>query len=293
MKRLRFVAGAVIVFAGAVLLLMFAGTRESLRASAPPFPASQSFLGFDRNEYPGDAGMKILRHDFSFTGFWLSPPPGEKTNRNSWTGKREFLRAQGFGFLALYRGRDSRELKNDSDAKEKGTLDARNAATAAKAEGFSPGSTIFLDIEEGGRLPSSYHLYLRAFADGIVRDGYRPGVYCSGMPVKEEPGVSITTAEDIRASEAPREFIFWVYNDACPPSPGCALPQEPPPPATSGIKAAAVWQYAQSPRRKEFSAHCPAKYAPDGNCYAPSDSAHRWFLDLNSSSSPDPSSGSK
>jgi len=237
--------------------------------------------------------MKILRRDFTFTGFWLSPPPSGKTNKNSWTGKREFLRAQGFGFLALYRGRDSREVKNDAVAKEKGTLDARNAATAAKTEGFSPGSIIFLDIEEGGRLPSSYHLYLRAFADELARDGFRPGVYCSGMPVKEEPGVSITTVEDIRTTEAPREFAFWAYNDACPPSPGCAFPPEPPAPSTSGIGAASVWQYAQSPRRKEFSAHCPAKYAPDGNCYAPSDTAQQWFLDVNSSSSPDPSSSGK
>jgi hypothetical protein len=38
---------------------------------------------------------------------------------------------------------------------------------------------------------------------------------------------------------------------------------------------------AQSPRRKEFTAHCPANYAADGNCYAPDDSAHKWFLDAN------------
>lgn len=293
MQRLPFFTGAVILFTAAVLLFFFAGIRDSLRAAASPAPPARSYLGFDRNEYPGDAAMKLLRHDFAFTGYWLSPPPGDKTNKNSWTGKREFLRAQGFGFLALYRGRDSREFKNEAAAKEKGTLDARGAAASAKAEGFSSGTIIFLDIEEGGRLPASYHAYLRAFADELARSGFRPGAYCSGMPVKEEPGVSITTAEDIRASEAPREFVFWAYNDACPPSPGCAFPKEPPAPSASGIDAATVWQFAQSPRRKEFSAHCAAKYAPDGNCYAPSDAAHRWFLDVNSSTSADPSSANK
>jgi hypothetical protein len=52
-----------------------------------------------------------------------------------------------------------------------------------------------------------------------------------------------------------------------------------------------VWQFAQSPRRKQFTAHCAATYNRDGNCYAPGDNAHAWFLDLNSATSPDPSSG--
>jgi hypothetical protein len=51
-----------------------------------------------------------------------------------------------------------------------------------------------------------------------------------------------------------------------------------------------VWQYAQSPRRAEFSRACPANNAPDGNCYAPGlaqtpDS----IVDLNSADSADPS----
>jgi hypothetical protein len=248
-----------------------------------------TYLGFDRNEYPGDAALPILRKTFEFSGYWLSTPPGAKTN--SWRGKREQLRSQGFGFLLLYRGRDSGEFKNLSSAKRKGSSDAHNAATAAESEGFAPHAIIFLDIEEGGRLSANYHSYLRVWADTLEQAGYRPGVYCSGIPVEEGGGVSITTADDIRESLKPRDIVFWVYNDACPPSAGCATPGNPPMPATSGISYAAIWQFAQSPRRRNFTARCAATYHADGNCYAPGDAAHSWHLDINSAASPDPSGG--
>src|SRR5262245_6007286 len=38
----------------------------------------RSYLGFDRNIYPGDDALPILRKTFAFSSYWLSPPPGEK-----------------------------------------------------------------------------------------------------------------------------------------------------------------------------------------------------------------------
>lgn len=251
----------------------------------------ESYLGFDRNIYPGDAAMPILRKNFAFAGFWISPPPGETSN--TWLGKRALLREQGFGFVVLYRGPEERELKTAAKPAIKGATDARDSATSAKREGFAPGTIVFLDIEEGGRLSPAYHAYLRAWADGLIQAGFRPGVYCSAMPVNEGHGVTITTADDIRSNEAPREFSYWVYNDACPPAPGCATQLRVPTPSSSGASYAAVWQFAQSPRRKELTAKCATTYARDGNCYAPGDSAHSWFLDLNAANSADPSGGAK
>jgi len=280
-----------LLLAAAALLPLSIAPLVARRSAAHSSPPTRSYLGFDRNEYPGDDAMKTLRHDFAFTGYWLGPPPDEKTN--TWSGKRELLRSLGFGFLLLFRGPDSRELKNEASAQEKGTHDARDAATTTKKEGFSPGAVIFLDIEEGGRLAPAYHAYLRAFADELTRSAYRPGVYCSAISKKEDSRVDITTTDDIRSSETPRQFVFWAYNDACPPSPGCTFQQNPPPPSASGASYASVWQFVQSPRRKEYTRHCAAKYSRDGNCYAPSDTAHAWFLDVNSATSPDPSGGSK
>ena len=58
-------------------------------AAAPQSEPAKSFLGFDRNDYPGDEAMKLLRKEFAFTSYWLGNPP--QTKSNSWSGKREFL----------------------------------------------------------------------------------------------------------------------------------------------------------------------------------------------------------
>ena len=296
-KPLTSALGCLSLFSSAALLLLARTPQSSSALFSTPLVAqansnqSHTYLGFDRNIYPGDSSLPILRKSFAFTSYWLSPPPGEKTN--TWKEKRNLLLSHGFGFLVLYRGRDSRELKSESEATAKGAKDGSAAAIAAKGEGFAAETIIFLDIEEGGRLPAAYHTYLRAWSEELKHAGFLAGVYCSGIPVKEEPGVTITTAEDIRNQAPLNKIVIWAYNDACPPSPGCAFPQNPPAPSASGIPYAAVWQFSQSPRRKEFTAHCPAKYAPGGNCYAPHDSTHKWFLDVNTAMSPDPSGGAK
>jgi hypothetical protein len=257
---------------------------------------SRSYLGFDRNVYPGDAALPVLRKTFAFTSYWLSRPPGEKTN--TWSGKRELLRKDGFGFVVLFRGREEKGLKSMEDASTKGEEDARVTVEAAKREGFGPQTIIYLDIEEGGRLSPEYHKYIIRWLWNVT-PAFRGGFYCSGIPVMEGKGKTITSCEDIYNDlwQKSREFSLWAYNDVCPPSPGCAFPENPPSPSISekGLcdTCIDIWQFAQSPRRRELTAHCPAKYAPDGNCYAPGDTAHAWFLDVNTATSADPSGGAK
>ena len=243
-------------------------------------------LGFDRNDYPGDAAMKELRKEFTFVGYWLTPPPGAKTN--SWTGKRKETEALGYGFLLLARGRAGNAIRTAAEAGKIGVADAREAVRSAKAEGFASGGIIFIDIEDGGRLTAEYHAYLRAWADETVRLGFRPGVYCSGMAVDEGGGERAVTADDIRSNQAPREFAYWVFNDGCPPSPGCTSVSNPPLPTASGVRNAAVWQFVRSPRVKETAAKCSG-YAADANCYAAVDAATKWHLDMNVAASSNPS----
>jgi hypothetical protein len=278
----------ILLVISAISILPFFIDSRTFPSSAQA--ARSTCLGFDLNTYPGDAALPVLRKTFSFSGYWLGAPPGAK--QNTWMGKRQLLLSQKFGFLLLYNGPQSAELKSATQATNRGAADAINAAGAAKKEGFPRGAIIFLDIEEGGRLPANYHTYLRTWVDALGRAGYRAGVYCSGMPVNEGQGVTIITADDIRSNLGKHDLTYFIYNDACPPSPGCVIAHKPPAPSASGISYAAVWQFAQSPRRKEFTARCATTYARDGNCYAPGDAAHAWFLDLNSATTTDPSSGS-
>lgn len=253
---------------------------------------SRYYLGFDRNDYPGDEAMKFLRHDFAFTGYWLGNPPGEKTN--SWSGKREHLRSLGFGFLVLYKGREDREVTNAKDPRQLGEEDAQATAEAAKHEGFPSDTVVFLDIEEGGRLSAAYHSYIQGWLWTLTQLGYQGGFYCSGIPVREDAQSTITTADDIMSFLFPksRAFAMWVFDDSCPPSLGCTVPKDPPAPSKSGIAYAQIWQFVRSPRDKQTARHCRG-YAKDGNCYAGLDAAHRFHLDVNSATSPDPSGGAK
>jgi hypothetical protein len=198
------------------------------------------------------------------------------------------LRQHGFGFLVLFNGRLDKELKAARDAKTMGANDARAAMSAAQAEGFAPGTAIFVDQEEGGRMLPEQREYLYAWIDGVNAEGYRAGVYCSGMP--DKPGASgVITADDIRADAGARNISFFVYNDSCPPSPGCVFSATSLAAARGGVRFAEVWQIAQSPCRKNLTARCRATYAADGNCYPPGLAAQRIFVDVDVATSADPS----
>jgi hypothetical protein len=250
---------------------------------------SHVYLGFDRNAYPGDAALPTLRKTFSFTGYWLNNPPGERTN--TWRGKRETLNSTGFGFLLLFNGRLYKDLKTVAHAKIIGTQDSVAAINAAKREGFPSGAIIFLDQEQGGDMLPAQRAYLHSWIDGIIAAGFRAGIYCSGIAATENGEGGVITANDIRDGAAGRKIAFFIYNDACPPSPGCATPENPPSPSQSGVSFATVWQFAQSPRRPEYTSKCVAHYDADGNCYAPlfpHPSAIE--IDVSSATSADPSS---
>jgi len=248
---------------------------------------AQTYLGFDRNEYPGNANLQILRQTFSYTGYWLNNPPGMSSN--SWAGHRAAVEASGFGFLVLFNGRLYAELKTVGRATKLGQSDAQVATTAARREGFPRATIIFLDQEQGGRMLPEQKAYIYAWVDGVTAAGFRAGIYCSGMPSPDEG--QVVTAEDIHEHAGGRQIAFWATNDACPPSPGCAFPQHPPSPAQSGIGFAEVWQFAQSPRRNDVAAHC-TNYSRDGNCYPPGVVATQGLhVDVNTATSSDPSHG--
>jgi hypothetical protein len=253
---------------------------------------STESLGFDRNDYPGDATMAAMHKTFAFTGYWLTNPPGE--NANTWRGKRALLKQQGWGFLVLANGRLDKEILK---AQKRGTTpaalaqrDAAAAVAAARSEGFPTQTILFLDQEEGGVLLDEQAAYLLAWTEAVAISDYRAGVYASGQPVPNGPHQTITTIEDIRARVAAghlHEIAMFDAQDTCPPAPGCTV--HPKPLAASGEPNLTAWQFSQSPRRPSLTKACKVTYAADGNCYAPG--FPKIFLDMDAASSPDPSHG--
>ncbi len=200
------------------------------------------------------------------------------------------MQEAGFGFVVLFNGRLDLELKNETKAAQLGKSDANTAFAAALHEGFPTGTIIFLDQEEGGRMLPEQKAYIYAWVDAVNATGFRAGVYCSGIPFRESRTTTVVTAEDIRQNSAARKIVYWVTNDVCPPSPGCEVPNHPLEPKTSGVDFADIWQFAQSPRRRDFAAACGG-YAGDGSCYAPNGAAQRLFIDIDTANSADPSQG--
>jgi Domain of unknown function (DUF1906) len=273
------------------LLIFFLISACTIPRAVPQSQAPQTaYLGFDRNDYPGDANLAVLRKTFAFAGYWLNNPPG--ANSNSWVGKRQRLETVGFGFLVLFNGRAYVEIKRNGNSNQLGGSDAAKAVASAKREGFPAGTIIFLDQEEGGRMLPEQRAYLHGWIDAVTAAGFGAGVYCSGIAFQESPSTTVITAEDIRQNAGGRKITYWVTNDACPPSPGCSFPKNPLLPSESRIVFADVWQYAQSPRRADFARGCPANYNPDGNCYPPGTSlAQHLHVDVETATSADPSHG--
>jgi hypothetical protein len=260
--------------------------------SSASLAAQSAYLGFDRNTYPGDANLKSLHQTFSYTGYWLNNPPGEKAN--TWAGHRAAVESAGFGFLVLFNGRlysefKPAELKSVARATKLGNSDAQAAAAAARREGFPAHTIIFLDQEQGGRMLPEQKAYIYAWVDAVTAAGFRAGIYCSGIPAKDDDNV--VTAEDIRQNAGGRQIAYWAINDACPPAPGCSFSVHTPSPAESGVSFAEVWQFAQSPQRKDVAAQC-FNYSRNGNCYPPGIApAQQLHVDVNTATSPDPSNG--
>jgi len=270
-------------------------------AAALIAPAAQSqqtaYIGFDANNYPGDALLPALRKQFSFTGYWLTNPPG--ATHNPWLGKRDILLRNGFGFLVVANGRLDKEiLRSKRLGKPEATLaqqDAAAAVAAAQREGFPAHTILFLDQEEGGAMLPEQAAYLLAWTEAVAKSAYLAGVYASGQPVDNGPGpdgkpTTITSIQDIRARVAAghlHEIAFWVAQDACPPANGCSM--TPPPVDSSGTPDPTAWQYAQSPRRRSITLACGKTYNPDGNCYAPN--IPHVQIDLSVAPTADPSHG--
>jgi hypothetical protein len=254
------------------------------------------YLGFDRNDYPGDATMAVLHRTFAFTGYWLTPPPESTTN--TWLGKRKLLIRQGWGFLVLANGKLDAQIlaakKAGTSPEELGRKDAAIAVASAHHEDFPAHTILFLDQEEGGRLLPEQSAYLLAWTEAVDASNYRAGVYASGQPVPDGPNQTITTIDDIRTQAKARglhEIAMYDAQDACPPAPGCSL--HPKPLDSSGELNLTVWQFSQSPRRPEITQSCAATYAaPNGsqaNCTPPG--FPEIFLDLDAANSEDPSHG--
>src|SRR6266704_4781770 len=140
-----------------------------------------AFAGFDRSGYPGDAIMKTL-HDTTnlrFCGYYLAPAPSHSDP--SWMGKRSFLQHLGFGFAPVYVGEQVEGPGSHHSSAAKGTADGNDAVNKMRTEGFTAGSCVYLDLENGPPLSPIQRDYMNSWCSAVKAGGFLPGVYCSHL----------------------------------------------------------------------------------------------------------------
>lgn len=215
------------------------------------------FAGFDRSEFPGDSVMNWLRSstNLKWCGFYLRAPSHPD---QSWASKRTFLASEGWGFAPIYVGQQTMGPGSHHVTAAQGKIDGADACARMAAEGFAPGSFVYLDLENPD--PVHQSAYVAAWIDAVIAGGFGPGVYTSFLDATQiaalRPGVRI--------------WAFHIRTVSQHHVAGKTFPI--PDPTTSGYAHANVWQL-------DDSALIPCAVAPGGQL----------LVDLDSADSADPS----
>lgn len=219
-------------------LLLVAGCAPTRPGTEPA-----GFPGFDTWSYPGDAVLAAWREasPYRWIGFYLPAPCHRET---SWSGTRERIERLGWGIAVLYVGQQAFDGVEDEETDgpiicsrtllttAQGRTDAQDAASRAEAEGFAPGTTVFLNVERAEQVTDSLAAYVQAWAREMLRDGrYRPGLYAHQRNAARLFPLVHTAYQEAGRTDAPP---LWVAGGG-----EFALDRAP---RTSGVPFAAIWQ---------------------------------------------------
>ena len=187
------------------------------------------FAGFDRADCPPLSMMARLLAETNLTwcGFYL---PAPSQSGVTWRGKRAALVAQGWGLAPIFVGQQTTGPGAHHVNATQGGADGWRACYAMKAENFSPGSWIYLDLENGPPFTAAQREYVAAWIDAVEACGFRAGVYCSFL-----------FAAEVAAMRA--GIRLWVYHVPTTRAHQVGGKQFPTPElSSSGYAGATMWQ---------------------------------------------------
>jgi hypothetical protein len=237
----------------ALALVLGACTRAPALPSGPvPRPTPAGHPGFDTGRYPGESALRAWfgASPYRWVGYYLPSPCHRDA---SWSGTRATVEGIGWGTAILYVGQQAFENQTPNDTlpperilcsrslltTEQARIDAADAVARAAAEGFAPGSVIFLDVEPMREIPAAMEIYYQGWYDAVLADGrFRPGTYAH----RSNAAALFALAQAAYLLAGRRESPpFWVSGGT-----GFALEQAP---ASSGFPFAEVWQGSLDVRR--------------------------------------------
>ncbi|WP_455716250.1 glycoside hydrolase domain-containing protein [Anaerosporobacter sp.] len=191
-----------------------------------------AYWGIDVSGYPGDTQMKAWKNNsnIKWTGFYLAP--ADSHSDTGWMSKKTTLENMGYNLVPIYVGQQSTDADLTS---ARATSGAQYAIQLAKNAGFSSGTYIYLDVEQGGTLSSRFLEYIHTFIAEIAYEGtYKSAVYCSYS----------STADQIKAECSLYSLRYWVYRLGT--YSGSPITDTAPAPSGSGVSYAKAWQLVQN-----------------------------------------------
>src|SRR5690606_31574385 len=192
------------------------------------------------------AAMRTWRDTspYRWVGYYLPAPCYTGT---SWVGTRERLASIGWGMVPLFVGEQDWSVIRPDDAAvaeqgarctsrnltaAQGAADAAVADSILDAEGFPPGTPVFLDVERMERVTRAMEEYVHAwFTEMLERGRYTPSFYAherNVTPLFERARAAFETAG---RSDQP---FLWVARAG-----DMTVTSRP---SDSGILSAAIWQ---------------------------------------------------
>lgn len=192
------------------------------------------FAGFDRSDFPGASEMAWLKANTNlrWTGFYLAPAPSH--SGTSWMPQRAALAAAGWGMAPIYVGQQIAGPGRHVVSGAQGRIDGNDAISLMNTAGFAPGTTVYLDLEDGPPFKAPRTDYVANWIDAVAAGGFAPGVYCSH-------GFAL----DVHALRpAVRIWAYKVETTDPHPVPGINFPDLHP--AGSGYPGAYIWQLGQN-----------------------------------------------
>lgn len=229
-----------------VQLLLLAGCGS---LPGPYLPGrSDVVAGFDTRVYPGDETMSVWREasPYTWVGYYLTAPCYTGT---TWQGERAGLESMGWGIAAIFVGEQDWASMQASDSTvaeqgascttrnlnpERGRRDAAMADSVMAAEGFAPGTPVFIDVERMERVSVAMESYLHSWFAGMLELGrYTPALYAHERNATPLYEAARRAFADAGRSDAP---ILWVARSG-----GFSLDSRP---DDSGILSASIWQGA-------------------------------------------------
>ncbi|HEY4216411.1 MAG TPA: glycoside hydrolase domain-containing protein [Gemmatimonadaceae bacterium] len=206
--------------------------------------------GFDTRAYPGDSVMRAWLHPsspYQWVGYYLAAPCHRDS---SFAGKYATLTRMGWGVAAIYVGQqDFSQMPSTRPpaanapttpiicsstllSTTQGATEAADAIAKMRADGFPPGSAVFLDVEQVTTITPALLDYVRAWIGSVSRNGrYRPGVYATKPNIQDLVSVATAVATATKKSAT---LPVWVSSGG-----SFALDSLP---AASGFDFATIWQ---------------------------------------------------